>query len=121
MSPTVFLENAMSRKLNIAIPAALLLSALALSAFATKPVPVAAPAPVVVAAEQPPAPEVAVEPAPLIVAEHARSRRKTGAQTGSPEGQETCGQTHSAQGRTTRTRHSTGSDCCARSSGCNAT
>ena len=61
----------MSRTLNAAMPAVLLLSALALSACATKPeaVPVAAPAPVVVVAEKPSAPEVAVEPAPVAVAE----------------------------------------------------
>ena len=61
----------MSRTLNAAMPAVLLLSALALSACATKPeaVPVAAPAPVVVVAEKPSAPEVAVEPAPVTVAE----------------------------------------------------
>jgi hypothetical protein len=70
MSPTVFRENAMSRTLNVAMPAALLLSALALSACATKPeaVPVSAPAPIVVVAEKPSAPEVAVEPAPAPVA-----------------------------------------------------
>jgi hypothetical protein len=72
-SPTVFLENAMSRSPNVAIPAALLFSALVLSACATKPkeIPVAASAPVVVAAEKPSAPEAAPEPAPapVVIAE----------------------------------------------------
>lgn len=63
----------MSRIHNIVAAATLLLSALALSACATKPeaVPVATPAPVEVATEQPVAPEVATEPAPVaaVVAE----------------------------------------------------
>lgn len=60
----------MLRTLNAAIPVALLLSALALSACATKPavIPVAAPAPVEVAAESPPATEPVPEPAPTEMA-----------------------------------------------------
>ena len=63
-------ENAMSRMLNAAIPVTLLLSALALSACASKPeaVPVAEPAPVAAVAEKPSAPEVTPEPAPAPVA-----------------------------------------------------
>ena len=66
---TVFLEKRMSRMLNVFIPA-LLVSALALSACATKqeavPAPVAAPAPAEVVAEKPA--EVAAEPAPAAAA-----------------------------------------------------
>lgn len=60
----------MSRKLNVSVTVALLLSALALSACATKPEvpPVAAPAPVEVVTETPPAPVAAPEPAPAPVA-----------------------------------------------------
>ena len=59
-------ENCMSRTFKIAVPATLLLSALVLSACASKsePAPVAASAPVEVVAEKPAAPE----PAPATVA-----------------------------------------------------
>lgn len=60
----------MSRMLNVAIPLSLLLSALALSACASKPeaVSVAEPAPVAAVAEKPAVPEVTPEPAPAPVA-----------------------------------------------------
>lgn len=59
----------MPRTLNVVVPVVLLLSALILSACATKPeaVPVAEPARVEVAAEMPSAPAVA--PAPAVIAE----------------------------------------------------
>ncbi len=67
-----FQENAMSRMRNIALSTALLFSALALSACATKPKEVAAePAiPVVAPAEKAPAPAVAEQsaPAPAVTA-----------------------------------------------------
>ena len=58
----------MPRTLNVVAPVVLLLSALALSACATKPkeAPVAEPAPVTVAEETPAAPEIA--PAPEVAA-----------------------------------------------------
>jgi hypothetical protein len=89
MSITVFRENFMPRKLNIAVPAALILSALILSACATTPEtpPVSQPAPLEVVAETPVAP-VAVpaqdvvaatpsfvaEPAPVQVAPKAKKK-----------------------------------------------
>lgn len=58
---------------NVFVPASLLLSALALSACATKPeavpTPVAAPAQVEAVAEEAALPEVAPEPAPVAIAE----------------------------------------------------
>jgi hypothetical protein len=70
----LFLENPMSRMHNVVLPVALFLSALALSACATKPneEPVAVPAPVEITApaevavpvEAPAAPVVEAEPAP---------------------------------------------------------
>jgi hypothetical protein len=74
---TVFRENNMSRTSKLALPSALLVAALALSACATKPQEeaVAEPAPAAVeqaaavepAAEPAPAPEVVAEPAPAPV------------------------------------------------------
>lgn len=63
----------MSKILNVVVPAALLFSALALSACATKPevAPIAAPAQVEVITETPPAPAPAPEPAPVAVPEPA--------------------------------------------------
>ena len=65
----------MSRTLNVVMPVILFLTALALSACATKPkvLPVAAPAPVEVAAETPPAPaaEIVTAPAPIVIAEQS--------------------------------------------------
>jgi hypothetical protein len=58
----------MSRTLNAVVPVALLFSALALSACATKEAPpIAPPAPVEVVAETPPAPEAVPAPAPVAV------------------------------------------------------
>ena len=63
----------MSRTLNVVMSVILFLTALALSACATKPkvLPVAAPAPLEVAAETPPAAEATVvtAPAPIVIAE----------------------------------------------------
>lgn len=78
MSPTVFRENSMPRTLNIAVPAALILSVLILSACATNPesVPVTETPVLEVAAEIPSAPapvpaqEVVTEK-PAFVAESA--------------------------------------------------
>lgn len=71
----------MSRMLNVFVAAALLLSALALSACATKPeavpAPVAAPAPVEAVAEKPAAAEVAPEPSPPAVAMTEQAQAKT--------------------------------------------
>jgi hypothetical protein len=74
VSTTVPQENTMIRKHNVALPVVLLLSALALSACATKPqeAAVAEPAPAAVAAapEATPAPAaVAEQPAPAVAAE----------------------------------------------------
>lgn len=61
----------MSRIFNVAIPVTLLLSALALSACASKPEAVSAaePAPVAAVVEKPSAPEPASVPAPAVIAE----------------------------------------------------
>jgi hypothetical protein len=69
ISSTASLENTMSKMHNVAISTALIISALTLSACATKPqeAPVAVPAPVAATQEAAPVPEAA--PAPVVAAE----------------------------------------------------
>jgi len=71
ISSTASLENTMSKMHNVAISTALIISALALSACATKPqeAPVATPAPVAATQEAAPVPEAAPAPAPVVAAE----------------------------------------------------
>jgi hypothetical protein len=68
----------MSKMLNIAIPVTLLLSALVLSACASKPEAVSVAEPAPVAAEKPPAPEAMPEAtaAPVAIAEQPAVRAK---------------------------------------------
>lgn len=83
MSATAFRENFMPRIQNVAIPLALLLSALTLSGCASEPkvAPVAAPAPVeVVAQVEAPAPAPVAAPAPAPVAIAAPAPQPVAAQ-----------------------------------------